>query len=144
MKNRKAYFDYELIDKYIAGIVLFGTEIKSIREGKAHFTDTYCYIKDNEIFIKNLHISEFDNALDNHEPNRDRKLLLTKKQIKKLYEKMKLGSYTIVPTRMFFNDKNLCKVEIYLAKGKKEFNKKNKIKESDIEREKDRELQNYK
>lgn len=144
MKNRKAYFNYELIDKYIAGIVLVGTEVKSIKNGQINFNDSYCFInEDNEIFIKNMHISELKNSIYNHEPTRDRKLLLTKKQIKKLKEKVRIGNYTIVPTNLFQNEKGFFKLEIYLAKGKKEYDKKNKILEKDIDNNKKFEVDNY-
>jgi SsrA-binding protein len=135
-KNRSAYFEYYIDDKFIAGIMLTGTEVKSLRAGKASFNDSYCLIHDNELWLKSLHIAEYSHGtVNNHDPVRDRKLLLNKKEIKKLQAKMKEKGYTIVPLRIFFNEKNLAKVEIGLAKGKKLFDKRETIKQRDTERE---------
>lgn len=143
--NKKAKFNFEFIEKEIAGIVLKGTEIKSIRQSKLNFNDSYCYFHDNEIWLKNLHISEFENGTDNnHEPNRDRKILLTKKQILKFKNKYEEKKLTIIPTEIFINDKGLVKVEIALSKGKKLYDKKQIIKENDIKKDMDREIKNYK
>jgi SsrA-binding protein len=135
-KNRSAYFEYYIDDKFIAGIMLTGTEVKSLRAGKASFNDSYCLIHHNELWLKSLHIAEYSHGtVNNHDPVRDRKLLLNKKEIKKLQAKMKEKGYTIVPLRIFFNEKNLAKVEIGLAKGKKLFDKRETIKQRDTERE---------
>jgi len=143
--NRKARFNFEFIEKEIAGIVLNGTEIKSIKNGKLNFNDSYCLIINNEIWLKNLHISEYENGThNNHDPKRDRKLLLTKKQILKFKSKLEEKGLTIVPTEIFINDKGIAKVEIALSKGKKTYDKKQIIKENDIKKEMDREIKNYK
>lgn len=135
IKNKKASFEFEFLEEFVAGIVLFGSEVKSIRNGAASFTDAYCYINNNEIFLKSLHISEYKNASYNqHEPKRDRKLLLTKKEIKKLKEKTQEKGLTIVPTKLFVNDRGLIKVGIALAKGKKLFDKRQTLKRKDDER----------
>ena len=135
IKNKKASFEFEFLEEFVAGIVLFGSEVKSIRNGAASFTDAYCYINNNEIFLKSLHISEYKNASYNqHEPKRDRKLLLTKREIKKLKEKTQEKGLTIVPTKLFVNDKGLIKVGIALARGKKLFDKRASIKRKDEER----------
>jgi SsrA-binding protein len=145
IKNRKASFNYEFLETEIAGIVLSGTEIKSVSLGQAAFTDSYCFFKDGELWIKNLHISEYKNAsFTNHEPKRDRKLLLTKYQLRRFEEKLNEKGLTIVPTLLFTNDKGLIKIEIALAKGKKIKDKKQTILERDIKRDMDREIKNYK
>lgn len=135
IKNKKASFEFEFLEEFIAGIVLVGSEVKSIRNGAASFTDAYCYIKDNEIFVKNLHISEYKNSSYNqHEPKRDRKLLLTKKEIKKLKEKSQEKGLTIVPTKLFINDRGMVKIGIALSRGKKLYDKRENIKRKDDER----------
>lgn len=135
-KNKKAYFNYEFIDKYIAGIQLKGTEIKSIRLGKVSFNDSYCYIDNDELWLKNMQISIYEKgSYNNHEPLRMRKLLLKKKEINKLRTKSVEKGLTIVPLRMFINEKGFAKLEIALAKGKKEYDKRESIKKRDIERE---------
>jgi len=136
IKNKKASFEFEFLEEFVAGIVLFGSEVKSIRNGAASFTDAYCYISDNEIFLKSLHISEYKNASYNqHEPKRDRKLLLTKREIKKLKEKTQEKGLTIVPTKLFVNDRGLIKVGIALARGKKLYNKKQELKEKELDKQ---------
>ena len=142
IKNKKAFFKYEILDNYTAGIVLKGTEIKSIRDSKISFTDSYCFFIDGELYLKNFHIAEYENgcSYENHEPTRDRKLLLSKKELKKLNEKVKLGGVTIVPLRIFINDKGLCKFDIGLAKGKKDFEKRDTIKDRDFQRSEDRKI----
>lgn len=141
IKNRKARFNYIFVETEVAGIVLTGTEVKSIRTGKVSFTDSYCFFKDEELWLKNLHISEYmEGTYNNHEPKRDRKLLLKKQQLKKFKRKMEEGGLTIVPTEIFFTDRGLVKVEIALSKGKKNYDKKESIKERDIKKETDREL----
>jgi len=144
IKNRKALFDYEVIEKLIAGIVLTGTEIKSIREGKASLVDTYCYIKDNEVWLKNSYIKKFDiAAMTNHEERRDRKLLLSKQEIKRWKKPLLNPGVTIVPLKMFINQNGLCKVELCLCKGKKDYDKRESIKEKDNKKELDRIIKNY-
>ncbi len=135
IKNKKASFEFEFLEEFIAGIVLVGSEVKSIRNGAASFTDAYCYINNNEIFLKSLHISEYKNSSYNqHESKRDRKLLLTKREIKKLKEKTQEKGLTIVPTKLFINDRGLVKVGIALAKGKKLYDKRETLKKKDDER----------
>ena len=139
IKNRKASFEYHFLDTYTAGIMLQGTEIKSIREGKANLQESYCAFKDNELWILNLHISPYDMGTHyNHEPKRERKLLLSKKELKKLDAKSKEKGLTIIPFRLFINQRGLAKVEIALAKGKKLYDKREDIKQKDLKRELDR------
>jgi SsrA-binding protein len=139
IKNKRATFDYELIDKYQAGIVLVGTEIKSIRLGKASLVDTFCYFNDGELWVKGMNISEyFYGTYNNHLPRRDRKLLLNKRELAKLRRKTKETGFTIVPTKLFLNEKGLAKLEIAVAKGKKEYDKRESLKEKDDKRQMDR------
>ena len=136
IKNRSAYFEYYIDDKYVAGIILTGTEVKSLRAGKASFNDSYCIFQKGELWVKSLHISEYTHGtFNNHEPLQDRKLLLNRRELKRLESKIKEKGYTIVPLRIFFNEKNLAKVEIGLAKGKKLHDKRETIKQRDTERE---------
>lgn len=136
IKNRKAGFEYHFLDKFVAGIVLQGSEIKSIRDGKVNLQASYCSIHNNEIFVKELHISQYKEAsYNNHEPKRDRKLLLNKREIKKLAAKSQEQGLTIVPTRLFITNKGLAKLEIALAKGKKVHDKRHDIKEKDLKRD---------
>lgn len=136
IENRRAKFDFQFIEKLIAGMVLTGTEIKSIREGKAALVDSYCYFRNNELYIKNMHISEYSEGTHyNHEPNRERKLLLNKLELNKLQKKMKDQGLTIVPVRLFISESGYAKLEIALAKGKKEFDKREAIKERDVKKE---------
>jgi len=145
IKNKKANFKYIFLEKEIAGIVLKGTEIKSIRNGKAGFTDSYCYFKNNELWIKNLYISEYEQGThNNHDSKRDKKLLLTKNQLKNFLIKSKEKGYTIIPTSLFINDKGKVKIEIALSKGKNYTDKKQIIKENDLKKDMDREIKNYK
>ncbi len=139
IKNKRATFDYELIDKYQAGIVLVGTEIKSIRLGKASLVDTFCYFNDDELWVKNMNVSEyFYGTYNNHLPKRDRKLLLTRRELMKLRRQTKETGFTIVPTKLFFNEKGYAKLEIAVAKGKKEYDKRDSLKEKDDRRQMDR------
>jgi SsrA-binding protein len=139
IKNKRASFYYEFIDTFTAGIVLTGTEIKSIRAGKASLVDTYCFINRGEMWVKNMHIAEyFYGSYNNHSARRDRKLLLNRKEIRKLETSTKTPGFTIVPTRLFINEKGLAKLVIALAKGKKEFDKRESLKEKDDRREMDR------
>ncbi|MBD0350535.1 MAG: SsrA-binding protein [Bacteroidota bacterium] len=136
IKNRSAYFEYYIDDKYVAGIILTGTEVKSLRAGKASFNDSYCIFQKGELWVKSLHIAEYTHGtFNNHEPLQDRKLLLNRRELKRLESKIKEKGYTIVPLRIFFNEKNLAKVEIGLGKGKKLHDKRETIKQRDTERE---------
>ena len=144
IKNKKASFDYEFIDTYTAGIVLTGTEIKSIRLGKASLVDTYCYFVNGELWVKNMHISEyFYGSYNNHTARRDRKLLLERKELRKLKQAVKNPGFTIVPLRLFINEKGLAKLVIGLARGKHEYDKRESIKERDDKRELDRIRRSY-
>lgn len=139
IKNKRASFDYEFIDTYTAGIVLTGTEIKSIRLGKASLVDTYCYFIKGELWVKNMHIAEyFYGSYNNHVARRERKLLLSRKELRKLQDAEKNPGFTIVPTRLFINEKGLAKLVIALAKGKKQYDKRQSLKEKDDRREMDR------
>ncbi|HRX93416.1 MAG TPA: SsrA-binding protein SmpB [Chitinophagaceae bacterium] len=136
LKNRKAFHEYFIDTKYEAGMVLLGTEVKSLREGKASFNDSYCIIHKGEIWLKSLHIAEYSHGtVNNHDPLRDRKLLLNKREINKIIAKLKEKGYTLVPLRIFFNEKNLAKIEIGLARGKKLYDKRETIRKRDTERE---------
>ena len=136
LKNRQAYHEFFIDAKYEAGMVLLGTEVKSLREGRASFNDSYCLVHKGEIWLKSLHIAEYSHGnVNNHDPLRDRKLLLEKREIKKIEGKLKEKGYTIVPLRIFFSDKGLAKIEIGLAKGKKLHDKRDTIKKKDVERE---------
>lgn len=135
IKNRKAEFEYILITTFTAGIVLTGTEIKSIRAGKVNLTDSYCSFINGELWAHNIHISEYANgSYNNHEPKRDRKLLLNRKEMKKLQSKLNDRGMTIIPTRMWINENGYAKLDIALARGKKMFDKRESIKEKDQRR----------
>jgi len=135
IKNKRATFDYELIDTFTAGIVLTGTEIKSIRLGKASLVDTYCVVEKREVWVKNMHIAEyFYGTYNNHVARRDRKLLLNRKEIRNLETAAKNSGFTIVPTKLFINEKGLVKVVIAIAKGKREYDKRQTLKERDDQR----------
>lgn len=143
--NRKAYHDYEIISKHEAGIVLLGTEVKAIREGRANLKDSYVDVKSGEAILIGAHIGQYSNAsINNHEPERSRKLLLNKREISKFIQRVLVKGVSIVPLRMYFNEKGKLKVEIALAKGKRSYDKKSVIKAKDIKREVDRELKRYK
>lgn len=136
IKNRSAFHEYFFDNKYVAGIVLTGTEVKSLRAGKASFNDSYCIIHKGEMWLKSLHIAEYSHGtVNNHDPVRDRKLLLQKREINKIESKLKEKGYTLIPLLIFFNDQNLIKVEIGLGKGKKLHDKRETIKKRDVERE---------
>jgi len=136
IKNKRATFDYEISERFTAGIQLVGTEIKSIRDGKASLTDTYCTFINNELWVKNMHIATyFFGTYNNHEVRRDRKLLLTKKELRKLSRATKETGYTIVPTKMYINANGLAKLEIGLARGKKNYDKRQALKEKEAKRE---------
>ena len=139
IKNKRATFDYELLETFTAGIVLTGTEIKSIRLGKASLVDTYCYFVKNELWVKNMHIAEyFYGSYNNHSARRERKLLLSKKELRKMERAIKDTGFTIVPVRMFINEKGLAKLVIALAKGKKQYDKRQSLREKDDKRDMDR------
>ena len=130
IKNKRATYDYAISDTYTAGIVLTGTEIKSIRQGKASLADTFCYVDKGEVWVKNMYIAEyFYGTYNNHAARRDRKLLLNKKEIAKLEKNGKETGFTIIPLRMFINDRGLAKLVIGIARGKKEYDKRQSIKE---------------
>jgi SsrA-binding protein len=139
IKNKKAYFDYEIIENFYAGIQLSGTEIKSIRGGKAGLVDSFCSFANNELYVRNMHISEYElGTCNNHIAKRDRKLLLNRKELIKIQKKAKEGGITIVPLKLFINDRGLAKLEISLAKGKKTYDKRETLKLKDHTREMDR------
>lgn len=139
IKNKRAEFDYLILDKFVAGVVLTGTEIKSIRAGKASLVDTFCYIHNGEVWVKNSYIAEYDfGSYNNHSARRDRKLLLNKKEIHALQEETRTVGITLVPLRMFINEKGYAKIVIGLCRGKKEYDKRASLKEKQDRREMDR------
>lgn len=139
IKNRRASFDYEFLETYTAGIVLSGTEIKSIRAGKASLVDAFCYFNNGELYVKNMHVAEyFWGSWGKHDPRRDRKLLLTSKELGKLQKAVKEKGLTIVAVKLFIADNGFAKLLIALARGKKQFDKRQSIKEKDLRREMDR------
>jgi SsrA-binding protein len=139
IRNKKASHDYEFLEKYIAGIKLTGTEIKSIRAGKAALTDSFCVFRDGELYIKGMHISEYWwGNLNNHDPLRERKLLLKSRELKKIERKVKEAGLTIIVVKVFINERGLAKAEIAVSKGKKEYDKRESLKRKDTERELDR------
>jgi SsrA-binding protein len=145
IRNKRASFEFELIDTYTAGLQLRGSEIKAVRDGKVNINDAYCLFKDDELFIKNMHISEYEMATNwQHEPLRLRKLLLNKKELNKLLAKVKERGYTIVPLRIFLSDRGFAKLDIALARGKKTHDKRHSIKARDEKRDLDRSLNKYK
>jgi len=136
IKNKRASFEYHLLDRFVAGIRLLGTEIKSIREGKANINDSFCAFFEDGLYIRNMHIAEYSfGSFYNHEAKRDRQLLLSKRELKKLREKGTEKGFTIVPLRIFINERGFAKVEIALAQGKKDFDKRETIKERETKRE---------
>jgi SsrA-binding protein len=139
IKNKKASFEYQLLEKFVAGVVLTGSEIKSIREGKVSLQEAFCDFRNNELFVRQMNIAMYKQASYlNHEPTRERKLLLNKRELKKLKKKLDEKGLTIVPMRMFINDRGLAKIEIALGKGKKLYDKRESIKERDQKRDIDR------
>ena len=145
IKNKKAAFEYFFIEEFTAGIVLTGTEIKSIRMGKASLVDTYCTIINGELWVKGMSISPyFYGSYNNHEMKRDRKLLLTRREISRLASATKQTGYTIVPTLVFINEKGLAKMDLALCKGKKAYDKRQTLKEKEDRREIDRAMKDYK
>ena len=139
IKNKKAYFEYHILDKYIAGIQLLGTEIKSIREGKANLNDSFCSFLNGQLYVRNMHVAEYSHgSFYNHESKRDRVLLLTRKELKKLRDKSEEKGFTIVPLQLFISERGFAKLEIGLAQGKKSFDKRETIKERESKIELDR------
>ena len=141
IRNKRATFDYEIIEEYIAGVVLVGTEIKSLRLGKASLVDSYCYFERNELWIRNVNIAEYTwGTCNNHIPKRDRKLLLNRKELNKLQRSLQDRGLTVVGLRIFLNDRWLAKIAIGLARGRKAYDKREYIKENDAKREMDKAL----
>jgi SsrA-binding protein len=141
IKNKRAYFDYHIVENFNAGIALLGTEIKAIRQGKANMSDAFCMFIGNVLYVRNLHISEYNHSsFHHHDIKRDRILLLHKKELRKLKAKSEEKGYTIVPLRIYTNDRGFAKIEIALAQGKKEFDKRDSIKDRESKRELDRAL----
>lgn len=139
IRNKKASHDYEFLEKFVAGIKLAGTEIKSIREGKATLVDSYCLFRDGELFIRGMHISEYWwGNLNNHDPLRERKLLLTSKELRRIERKVKETGLTIIAIKVFINERGFAKAEIAISKGKKEYDKRQTLRKKDTERELDR------
>lgn len=139
IRNKKAGHEYEFIERFTAGMVLTGTEIKSIRTGKASLVDAYCFFRENELYVKGMHISEYEfGNIRNHDPKRDRKLLLSRRELRKLAKNVKEKGLTIIALHIFLNEKGFAKLEIALAKGKKEYDKREDLKKKDSKRELDR------
>lgn len=139
IKNRRASFDYEFIERFTAGIVLSGTEIKSIRAGKASLVDSYCYFVNGELYVRNMNVAEYWwGSYNRHDPKRDRKLLLTKRELRKLLRATREKGMTIVAVKLFISEKGYAKLDIALARGKREYDKRESIKEKDIRRERER------
>ena len=141
IKNKRAEHDYLLLDKYTAGIVLTGTEIKSIRQGKASLVDTYCYVINGEVWLKNMYVAQYkQGSYNNHIERRDRKLLLTKKEIRKIQQTVKSPGLSIIPVLIFIDEKGLAKVDIHIARGKREYDKRETLKEKEDRRAIDRQF----
>jgi SsrA-binding protein len=144
IRNKKASFEYHFLETFVTGIKLLGTEIKSIREGKATISDAFCTFINEELYVRNLHISEYSHgSFYNHEAKRDRKLLVTKKELKKLLVKSQDKGLTIVPLKIFISERGFAKLEIALAQGKKSFDKRDTLKERDVKREMDKAMKNF-
>ncbi len=140
IRNRRASFEYEFIESFTAGIVLSGTEIKSIRAGKASLADSYCYFVNRELYVKNMHVAEYAwGSYNRHDPKRDRKLLLTRRELNRLSRAVQVKGLTIIATRLFISENGYAKLNISLAKGKREYDKRHAIKEKDLRREQERE-----
>ena len=145
IRNKRATFDYEILEEYVAGVVLVGTEIKSIRLGKASMVDCYCYFEKNELWIRGVNISEYAwGTCNNHIPKRDRKLLLNRKELNKLSRSLQDKGLTSVGLRVFLNDKGVAKIVIGLARGRKAYDKREYLKANDAKREMDKALKTYK
>lgn len=139
IKNKRASFDYEIIETWVCGIVLCGTEIKSLRNGRASLVDCYCYVHDNEVFVKGMNISEYEwGTYNNHQPKRERKLLLQKKEIRKIVRALQDKGLTLVGLKLFINEKGLAKLLVGIGKGRKSYDKRENIKDKDSKRELDR------
>ena len=144
IKNRRAHFDYEFVEKFVAGIVLSGTEIKSIRAGKASLVDSYCYFVGNELYVRNMNVAEYWwGSYNRHDPKRDRKLLLNARELRKLKNKVQEKGFTIVPVMLFINENGLAKLDIALARGKHYYDKRESLKTKDSKRELER-MERYK
>ncbi len=145
IRNKRATFDYEILEELIAGVVLVGTEIKSIRAGKASLTDSYCYFQDGELWIRGVNISEYDwGTCNNHVPRRDRKLLLQRKELNKLQRQLQDRGLTVVGLRMFLSERGYAKIVIGLARGRKAYDKREYLKENDAKREMDKAMKRFK
>ncbi len=132
IQNKRAKFDFVLFDQYTAGIVLTGTEIKSIRAGKASLVDTFCFVHNDEVWVKNMYIAQYEHgSYNNHAERRDRKLLLNRKEIRKLKSALKAPGFSLIPTRLFVNENGLAKLDVFLAQGKKEYDKRETLKEKE-------------
>lgn len=144
-KNKKSTYEYHIIDEFIAGVVLVGSEMKPIRNSEVSISEAYCFIQDNEVFIKGMHVAEYQlvGKYDTHEPNRTRKLLLNKKEINQIEKKIAQKGMTLIPLNIHTTSTGLIKIKIALGRGKKTHDKKNTIKDRDIKRDTDRELKNY-
>jgi len=144
-QNKKAFHDYEILDKFEAGMALVGSEVKAIRAGRISLKDSFVEIRDGEAFLLRCHISSYVQAsIFNHEPERKRKLLLNRREIHRLDQKVKTRGFSIIPLQVYMTDKSLFKIEIALVRGKREYEKKQKLKERDIKREMDRDVQHFK
>lgn len=144
IKNKRASFDYLLMDKFTAGIMLTGTEIKSIRAGKASLVDTFCFIHNGEVWVKNMYVAEYSyGSYNNHTARRDRKLLLNRREIQKMQQATKTPGFTIVPTLLFIDENGRAKLDVYLCRGKKEYDKRETLKEKQDRREMDRQIKRY-
>jgi ssrA-binding protein len=144
IKNKRASFDYLLMDKFTAGIVLTGTEIKSIRAGKASLVDTFCFIHNGEVWVKNMYVAEYSyGSYNNHAARRDRKLLLNRREIQKMQQAIKTPGFTIVPTLLFIDENGRAKLDVHLCRGKKEYDKRETLKEKQDRREMDRQIKRY-
>lgn len=144
IKNRKAKFEYEFLDKYVAGIKLAGTEIKAIRQGKASIAESFCEFQDHELYVINMHVEEYSHATHfNHDPKSERKLLLQRRELRKLEKEVKNSGLTIIPLRLFINERGLAKLQIALAKGKKLYDKRETIKDRESKRRLDRIKKEY-
>lgn len=145
IRNKRATFDYEILEEYVAGVVLVGTEIKSIRMGKASMVDSYCYFQDGELWIRGVNIAEYSwGTCNNHTPKRDRKLLLTARELAKLSRSAQDAGLTIVGLRLFLNERGLAKIAIGLARGRKVYDKREYLKANDAKREMDQAMKRYK
>lgn len=145
IRNRRATFDYEILEEFVAGVVLVGTEIKSVRLGKASMVDSYCYFDRNELWIRNVDIAEYDwGTCNNHSPKRDRKLLLNRKELNRLQRSLQDRGLTVVGLRLFLNERGLVKIVVGLARGRKAYDKREHLKESDARREMDKAMKNFK